>query len=222
MEKEQSRKPTLKVVIHRLFQVLGTFLFVFLMMHTAIIGIMGVNNYRWLLPYFSLPAYIVCLTIGAKYWIDEDAVRQKAYTVSTMVSAILILPQTAFMVPSYVSMPLLRTIVSVLLSILLILFTVLKTRIKATSNQQIAANESIFHAQKDRAMRRKIIPIICLLSICCILFENLQASIMNAYGLLNKIDLAKSVLTFSPFPLSILSAILLAKFMKTEFVQRKP
>lgn len=45
---------------------------------------------------------------------------------------------------------------------------------------------------------------------------------MNAYGFLNNIDLAKSVLTFSPFPLSILSAILLAKFVKAEFVQWKP
>jgi len=199
---------------------LGTFLFIFLMMHTAIIGIMGVNNYRWLLPYFSLPAYIVCFTLGAKYWIGEDIVRRKTYTISTVVSAIVILPQTAFMVPSYVSVPIFRTFASVSLSILLILFVVLNTRIKMTSNQQTEAKEPALLEQKNRVERSKAIQIVCLLSICCVLFENWQASIMNAYGLLNKINLAKSVLTFSPFPLSILSAILLARFVKAEFVQR--
>ncbi len=222
MEEALNRKPTLKGVLHWIIQVLGTFLFVFLMMHTAIIGIMGVNNYRWLLPYFSLPAYIVCLTIGAKYWICEDAVRQKTYTISAIVSAFLILPQTAFMVPSYVSMPMLRAVISVLLSILLILFAVLKTRIKTTCNQRIGANETALQEQKNPAKRRKMIQTVCVLSICCVLFENWQASIMNAYGFLSNIDMAKSVLTFSPFPLSILSAILLARFMKAEFVQWKP
>ena len=200
----------------------GTFLFVFLMMYTAIIGIMGVNNYRWLLPYFSLPAYIVCFTLGAKYWIGEDIVRRKTYTISTVASAIVILPQTAFMVPSYVSVPLFRAIASVLLSFVLILFVVLNTRIKMTSNQQIEAKEPALLEQKNRVKRSKTIQIVCLLSICCVLFENWQASIMNAYGLLNKINLAKSVLTFSPFPLSMLSAILLAKFLKAESVQTNP
>ena len=222
MEKALNRKPALKGVLNLIIQILGTFLFVFLMMHTAIIGIIGVNNYRWLLPYFSLPAYVVCLTIGAKYWIREDAVRRKTYTISTIVSAILILPQTAFMVPSYVSMPMLRAVMSVSLSILLILFAVLKARIKTTCNQRIGASETAMQEQKNPAKRRKMIQIVCVLSICCVLFENCQASIMNAYGFINNIDLAKSVLSFSPFPLSIFSAILLAKFVKMEFVQWKP
>ena len=222
MEEALNRKPTHKGVLNWIIQIFGTFLFVFLMMHTAIIGIMGVNNYRWLLPYFSLPAYIVCLTIGVKYWICEDAVRRKTYTISTIVSAILILPQTAFMVPSYVSMPMLRAVISVSLSILLILFVVLKARIKTTCNQQIGANETAMQEQKNPVKRRKMIQIVCVLSICCVLFENWQASIMNAYGFLNNIDLAKSVLSFSPFPLSILSVILLVRYVKAEFVQWKP
>ena len=222
MEKAQSKKPTLQDIFRWVIQSIGTFLYVFLMMHTTIIGIMGVNNYRWLLPYFSLPAYIVCFTISAKYWIGEDDVRRITYTISTIVSAILILPQTAFMVPSYVSLPLLRTVMSVSLSILLILFVVLRTRIKTTCNQQIGASETAMQEQMNAAKPRKTIQIICLLSICCVLFENWQASIMNAYGLLNNIDLAKSFLSFSPLPLSILSAILLAKFVKAVFVQWKP
>ncbi len=40
------------------------------------------------------------------------------------------------------------------------------------------------------------------------------------YGFLTKQNLALYLVTISPFPLSILSTILLAKFVKAEFVQQ--
>ena len=67
MEKEISKKPTFKGISHWMIQSLGTFLFVFLMMHSIVMNTMGICVLRWRIPYLSLPAYIVCITIGVKY-----------------------------------------------------------------------------------------------------------------------------------------------------------
>ncbi|MEZ4628335.1 MAG: hypothetical protein R2912_09745, partial [Eubacteriales bacterium] len=198
----------------------GTFLLVFCMMHTTMISVMGLNNYRWRLPYFNLPAYIICLTLGAVYWIGEDAVRRRSYFISTIVSVVVILPRTAFMIPSYVSMPLLRAIISTLLVLFFVLFVIQKFRLKKPTRQQTDRSEQKPLPSNEVALRRQLIRILCMLSICCVLFENWQCAIENAYLFIINQELVFSVFELSPFPLSILSAILLARFIKAEFVQR--
>ena len=65
---------------------------------------------------------------------------------------------------------------------------------------------------------RKVIRILCLLSICCVLFENWHRAILIIYHHFTSdgITLIPGLITL---PLSILSAILLTKFVKAEFVQ---
>ncbi len=222
MEEALNRKPTLKGVLHWIIQVLGTFLFVFLIMHSIVVSTFGICALRWQIPYFSLPAYIVCVTIGVKYWIGEDSFQLRAYCVSTILSAVLLLLGTVFMIPSYVSMIPLRETVSVLLLIGIVLYAILKVRAQKAKAQHDPANESTLHTHSAQMKQKRVVRVLCLLSICCILFENCQSALLVTYGFITKQNLALYLVTISPFPLSILSAILLAKFVKAEFVQWKP
>ena len=219
MEKAQSQKPTLQIIFRWMIQSLGTFLFVFLMMHSIVINTFGICVLRWQIPYLSLPAYIICVTIGVKYWIGEDSFQLRAYCVSTIISAVLLLLGAVFMVPSYVSMIPLRETVNILLIIGIVLYAVLKILAQKSKVRRNPGNEDTLHLQITHIKRKQAVRILCLLSICCIIFENWQCAVLITYDLIAKQNLALYLVTISPFPLSILSAILLAKFVKAEFVQ---
>jgi len=218
MQKKQESKNALKNLFHWINRAVGTFLFVFFMMAAFITFTTDIRGAFWIMPYFILPAYIICATAGAKYWGEEDQIQRWSYCISTIVSALVLLPETAFSFPFDVQMPLFRMIVTVLLSILVILYGILKVRTKKTINQQIDEDKEETEAQSNWTKRKKAIRIICLLSICCVLFENGQSAIMIAYGFITNVNLSIEFSTFSPFPLSILSAILLARFIKAECV----
>ena len=222
MKEALNRKPTHKGVFNWIIQIFGAFLFVFLIMHSIVISTFGICTLRWQIPYFSLPAYIVCVTIGVKYWIGEDSFQLRAYCVSTILSAVLLLLGTVFTIPSYVSMIPLRETVSALLLIGIVLYAILKVRAQKTNAQRDPANESTFHSHSAQIKQRRVVRVLCLLCICCILFENFQRAILITYGFITKQNLALYLVTISPLPLSILSVILLVRFVKAEFVQWKP
>ena len=188
-------------------------------MHSIVINTFGICALRWQIPDFSLLAYIVCVTIGVKYWIGEDSLQLRTYCVSTILSAVLLLLGTVFTIPSYVSMIPLRETVCVLLLIGIVLYAILKVRAQKSKFQRDPANESTLQTHSAQIKQRQVVRVLCLLSICCILFENCQSVLLIAYGFISKQNLALYLVTLSPFPLSILSAILLAKFVKAEFVQ---
>ncbi len=187
-------------------------------MHSIVINTFGICTLRWQIPYFSLPAYIVCVTISVNYWIGEDSFQLRAYCVSTILSAVLLLLGTVFTIPSYVSMIPLRETVSILLLISIVLYAILKFRAQKLKSQRDPVNKSTLHMHSAQIKQRRVVRVLCLLSICCILFENFQSALLVMYGFLTKQNLALYLVTISPFPLSILSAILLVKFVKAEFV----
>ena len=220
MEQTQGKELSLKKTIRWISSALGTFLYIFLMMHTIVIHTSGIFNGSWLVPYFSYPAYIVCLTIAADYWIGDNLVRHRTYFASTLISAAILLCGGAYFMPGYVLFPGFRSLLAALFSFGIILFSILNIRKNVKNSRQIAAGKETLQATRSEKWRRTT-RIVCLLSICCVLFENVQKSIMISYGFMNNLNYSINLSTFSHYFLSILSAILLARFVKAEFLPIK-
>ena len=64
MEEALNRKPTLKGVLHWIIQVLGTFLFVFLIMHSIVVSTFGICALRWQIPYLAFPLILFALRLA--------------------------------------------------------------------------------------------------------------------------------------------------------------
>jgi hypothetical protein len=222
MEKEIYKKPARKDIFHWIVRAVGTFLFVFFMMGAIFVFTAGINTSRWLLPYFILPAYLVCITFGSDYMMGEDPVRRWSYCISSIITSILLVPETAFSIPSYAAMPLLRMILTVLLSVFLIGYGILKVQRLKRLNQQTDVNEKLVQPQKNQIARRKVVRFVCLVSFCCVLLESSHRVITTLFGFSLVMKDGFYFSTLAQFPLAILSAILLARFMKAEFVQRNP
>ena len=88
MEKEQSKKATLRIVLRWIIQVFSTFLYVFFIMGSIFVFTAGINTSRFLLPCFILPAYLISITFGSEYLIDEDPVRRWSYCISIIITSI--------------------------------------------------------------------------------------------------------------------------------------
>ena len=222
MEKAQSQKPTLQIIFRWMIQSLGTFLFVFFMMAATVVATSGVNTKQSLLPYFNLPAYFVCVTIAAKYWVGNDEVRRWSYCVSTILFGILTILMGGYRMPSYMNMPEFKVIFASFLICCIILYSILYVRKRNAVDQPNTTNERTIQERRERMNCKQASRIICLLSICCVLLGNFQRAILAIYYLIANVNLSMEFSTLSPLPLSILSAILLAKFVKAEFVQWKP
>lgn len=219
MEQERSKKDTPQNAPQSILLALDMFLFVFLMMHTIVINASGIYNDAWLVPYFSIPAYLVCVTIAIDYWIAGNPIRHRSYLLSVIVSVVILLFGGAYFMPGYVSYGGFRSLLAALLTAVIVFYSIRHVgKKKAKSLQDEAQKE----AEETKVVERAagVIRIICLLSICCVLFENVQNSIMVVYGLITGLNFGNDLSTFSQFPLSILSAILLARFVKAEFVSR--
>jgi len=215
----EGKKLSPKKAIHWIISAIGTFLFVFLMMHMFVLHFSGVYDGMWLVPYFSIPAYFFCLTIAAEYWIGENNVRRWSYGVSTFISPVILFCGSTYFMPGYVLFPGFRSILAALGSIGVILYSVLIIRKKKENSRPIAARKETLQ-MVGTIKWKQTARIACLLSICCVLFENWQKSIMISYGFLTLVNFGKNLSTFSHYFLSVLSAILLARFVKAEFTPR--
>ena len=221
MEKEISKKPARNGIFHWLIQVFGTFLFVFFMMAEVIVFTTDIRGTVWLMPYFILPASLICITFGADYWVGDDVVRRWSYCISTIVSVALLLPYLSWMMSYYGTSTALGFIATFLLPIIPILYGIRMVR-KGKKKSQIAdAVAKTPQSMRKHAMFRKVMRVVCLLSICCVLFENCHNAILTIYYQLT-IDGITLIPGYIILALSVLSAILLAKFMKVEFVQQSP
>ena len=220
MDQKEGKERSLKKAIRWISSALGTFLYVFLMMHTIVIHTSGLYNGGWLVPYFSYPAYMVCLTIAASYWIGENRVRLRSYYVSTLISPVILLCGGAYFMPGYVVFSGFRSILAALFTVAIVLYGIWHYRKKIRNSQQRAAERKPLQVTRSDKWRRTA-RIICLLSICCVLFENFQESITVTYGFLTHMNFGMSLSVVSQYPLCILSAILLARFVKAEFLPIK-
>jgi len=219
MEKEIYKKTAFKDIFHWIVRAVGTFLFVFFIMAAIIVFTTDMRGTFWLLPYFILPASLICITFGADYWVGEDLVRCRSYCISTIIAVVLLMPYSSWMMSYYGTSTKLGFIATFLLPIIPILYGI--RMVRRRKKQDRKADESIETPQSMRArmILRKVIRVLCLLSICCVLVENWHNAILSAYYhlTLGGIILFPGLITY---PLAILSAILLARFMKAEFVQR--
>ena len=221
MEEALNRKPTLKGVLHWIIQILGTFLFVFFLMADIVIFTTGMKSAYWAMPPFVIPSCIVCITFGADYWIGNDKIRLWSYCISNIIAALLLVP-TALSLMSYsVTMMPLRMIATILLPIIPILYGIGKVK-KQSIAQVFLPNKKMAEGNRNKAKRMKLICVICLISISGVLFENWYKAILFLFGWFLEPRMEILLPALFSIPLSILSAILLARFMKAEFVQWKP
>ena len=170
----------------------------------------GVYDGMWLIPYFSIPAYFFCLTIAAKYWIEDSLIRRRSFFISLIIATVILFFSGLYFPSSYVLYIGFRSILAAMASARVMLYCILNTRKKEKNTRQMAKS----------SIWKRMARIVCLLSICCVLFENWQKSIMVSYGFLTHEHYSMSLPTFSHYFLSILSAILLARFVKAEFIPR--
>ena len=170
------------------------------------------------MPCFILPAYLICITFGADYWVGDNVVRRWSYCISTIISVVLLLPYLSWMMSYYGTSTALGFLATFLLPIIPILYGIRLVRMGKKKNQKADKAVETPQSMHTRMNLRKVIRVLCLLSICCVLFENSHNAILTIYYHLtiDGITLIPGLITF---PLSILSAILLAKFVKAEFVK---
>lgn len=98
------------------------------MMHMFPLHFSGVYDGMWLVPNFSIPAYFFCLTIAAKYWIEDSLVRRRTYFASTSISPAILLCGGAYFMPGYVLFPGFRSILAAMASVGVILYSILNIR----------------------------------------------------------------------------------------------
>jgi hypothetical protein len=219
MEQTEAKPQRIKNSIRWFVSAIGTFLYVFLMMHMFVLHFSGAYDGMWLIPYFSIPAYFFCLTIAAKYWIVENHVRRRSFLISLIISTVILFFSGLYFPSEYALYTGFRSVLAAMASVGIILYRILNIRKNEKNNRQIASEkESLQKARRDNI--RRVARIVCILSICCVLFENWQRSIMVSYGILTHEHYSMSLPTFSHYFLSILSAILLARFVKAEFIPR--
>lgn len=219
MEKERSKKPTFKDMFHWIIRAVGTFLFVFFLMASIIVFTTDMRGTFWLMPYFILPASLICITFGADYWIGNDLVQCWSYCISTIFAVVLLLPYSLWMMSYYGTSSKIGFIATFLLPIIPILQGIRLVRMRKKQERKADKTVKTPQSMRARVILRKVIRVLCLLSICCVLFENWHNAILSVYYHLTTdgITLLPGLITY---PLAILSAILLARFMKAEFVQR--
>jgi len=213
-------KPVLKDGFLWIYSAVGTLVFVFCMMSAINIFTRGINTFQWTMPCFVLPAYLFCVTFGANYWVGKDSIRREAYWISTIVVMIFFILVNAFWIPDEAELPVLRWVSTVLLTCAVILYSVLKVRKNRKTNQRIDMKESTTQGQFEQLRQRKAFRLICLLSICCVVLESWHRTIRVLYGLAFQLIDSISFDSLVQLLLSILSAILLARFIMAEFVQR--
>ena len=222
MEKEQSKIFKFKVVSRMIGSVVFAFLFSFCTISNILVFSTNMPVGRWFLPIFVLPANLVCMTFGIGYWIGDDPIRRWSYCVSNIALTALLLYITLELEFLNGRSTLLGLIAAILLPMLPILYNIRTIRKRKSVIQEAnAANKTILK-YKLRIRLQATIQVLCMLSICCVLFESCHGTILFFYDLFTMPNIWLSNQTRNQIILSILSAILLAKFMKAECVQWKP
>ena len=217
MENERSKRTSFRNLLNWLRRALGTFVYVFFMLASIIIFTTEMRVSYWFLPLFVLPSCIISITFGADYWVGDDPVRRWFYCISTVVAAVLLVPLSLWRMSYDGVSTALGLIATIMLPIFPILYGIKLVRQRKIQNQEIEQNPDAMQFKVKHAKLRNVVRFLCLLSISCVLLENGHRVITILYHFI--INLPKSIAfaVLVPFPLSIFSAILLAKFVKAEF-----
>ena len=220
MEQKQTKKLELRSVLKAACHAAGTFFYVFFMMAPMIVFITGLRSGYWMMPLFVVPSSLVCLTLGADYWVGESPTRSRSNWISNIVSAVTIVPICIYSMPANDKSTMFRIIAAVLLPACTTLYGTIKANRRKALLRQVNAGEKA--EQPDTALTplRKATRTVCLLGISCVLLENTHRAVMNGYHLITMPDIFIMLPGLITFPLSILSAILLARLVKAEFVRR--
>jgi hypothetical protein len=213
MEKEKSRKLTLKNTNNCIIQTVGTFLFVFFMMAQIIIFTTETRGANWAMPLFVLPASLICLTFGADYWVGKYTTRLRSYWISSIITTVLLVPVSVEVMSHYGTSTQAGFIETILLPVFSIIYGIWKER---KSKKAERAVETKPQAKRFRAIMQKLIRVLCLLSICCVLLESWHRVITILYHFLLNPPEHILFAACTSFALSILSVILLARFIKIE------
>lgn len=220
MEKERNALLKFKVVIRVIGSVIFAFLFSFCTLSNILTFSTNMRGVVWLLPIFVLPANLICMTFGIDYWISNDPIRRWSYCVSSIALTAVLLFITLELEFSTGRSTLLGLVAAILLPILPILYNIQAVHKRKSVIQAANSASSTIIKHNHRAWLQIMIRVLCLLSICCVLFENWHSTIQFFWHLFTLPNIWLSNQTRNQIILSILLAILLARFMKAEFVQR--
>lgn len=220
MEKERNKMLRFKVILRGIGSVIFAILFSFCTISNILVFSTGMPVGRWFLPIFVLPATLVCMTFGIDYWIGDDPIRRWSYCVSNIALTALLLYIVLQLESLNGRSTLLGLIAAILLPILPILYNILAVLKRKTVIHEENATIPAIIKPKHRIRHREMIHIISMLSMCCVLFESWHQVILFFWYLFTIPNVGFSNHVRDQIILSILSAILLAKFMKAEFVQR--
>jgi len=217
MEKEASEKYSLKNTFHWINSAIGTFLFVFFMMATIVIFTSDMRCAYWFMPIFIVPACLVCLTFAADYWVDHDPIRLRSYWISSIIATVLLVPASMEMMSYYGRSTQIGFIATIVLPIFPIIYGIWNERKSKVAGRAV---ETVPKTKRFRASKQKMIRVLCLLSICCVVFESWHRALTILYYFTKSLPDYLVFAVWVPFPLSVLSAILLARFMNVEFIPR--
>ena len=220
MEKEFNALVKFIVVIRVIGSVIFAFLFSFCTLSNILSFSTNMRGVVWLLPIFVLPANLICMTFGIDYWIGNDPIRRWSYCASSIALTAVLLFITLELEFSNGRSTLLGLVAAILLPILPILYNIQALRKRKSVIQEADLASSTIIKHNHRTWIHAMIRVLCLLSICCVLLESWHSMIQFFWHLFTIPNIWLSNQTRNQIILSILSAILLARFMKAEFVQR--
>lgn len=219
MEKAQSKQPTLQDIFRLIASTVGALLFSFCLLSNILVFALSIPDGSWAFPILVLPANFICMTFGMDYWIGKDPFRRWAYCISIIIVTVLLLVFALDYSLSHNYTTPIGFIAAILLPILVILYSFRNALKKKTCVQSIAEISPSLPCSSVRLWLRAAIRMLCLLCICCVLLEGWHRSILFFYHLFMIPNIYFSNQVRNQIILSILSAILLARFAKAEFVQ---
>lgn len=221
MQKGQEKSIKVMSVFHGIGSAILALLSSFCLLSNILVFVLSIPDGSWAFPILVLPANFICMTFGMDYWIGDDPFRRWAYCISNIIVSVLLLVIALDYGLSHNYTTPLGFFAAILLPILVILYSFRTALKKKTCVQSMAEISPSLPRSSVRLWLRAAIRILCLLSICCVLFESWHRSILFFYHLFMIPNIYLSNQVRNQIILSILSVILLAKFVKAEFVPWK-
>jgi len=215
MEQIEGKKLSPKKAIHWISSAIGTFLYVFFMIGTLIMFTSDMQYAYWFLPIFVIPSCLICLTFAADYWVCGDPVRLRAYWISSIITIIVLTPASVDNMLSVGRSTPAGFIATLVLPLVPIVYGIWKDRKSRAVRQAVDIKPQ---SERFNATMKNVIRVLCLISICSVVLESWHRVLTLLSHFLVSLPDYLVFAVCVPFPLSILSAILLARFVKAEFI----
>ena len=174
MKKEHSKMFNIKVVLRIFGSVVYAFLFSFCTLSNILTFSINMPVGDWILPIFVLPANLVCMTFGIGYWIGDDPVRRWSYCVSTIALTALLMYMALELEFTNGRSTLLGLIAAILLPMLPVLYNIRLICKRPPVIQEANTASPTIAKHNARIWLQATIRVLCMLSICCVLFVSWQ------------------------------------------------